>query len=90
MAAVEIGLPVYDTVRQAVEATGADASVVYVPPAFAADAIRYLHTKSVVHGNINTDSVMITASSDPVPFCIRMTIDSDSCSFSRKLRCCVE
>ncbi|MEA3052421.1 MAG: succinyl-CoA synthetase alpha subunit [Sphingomonadales bacterium] len=34
-----LGLPVYDTVRQAVEETGADASVVYVPPPFAADSI---------------------------------------------------
>src|SRR3990172_9245956 len=34
-----LGLPVFDTVREAVEATGADASAVYVPPAFAADAI---------------------------------------------------
>jgi succinyl-CoA synthetase alpha subunit len=34
-----LGLPVFDTVREAVEATGADASVVYVPPPFAADAI---------------------------------------------------
>jgi len=34
-----IELPVFDTVRQAVETTGADASVIYVPPAFAADAI---------------------------------------------------
>jgi succinyl-CoA synthetase alpha subunit len=34
-----LGLPVYDTVREAVEETGADASVVYVPPAFAADSI---------------------------------------------------
>jgi succinyl-CoA synthetase alpha subunit len=34
-----IGLPVYDTVKEAKEATGADASAVYVPPAFAADAI---------------------------------------------------
>src|SRR6188508_992086 len=34
-----IGLPVFDTVRQAVEATGADASVIYVPPPFAADSI---------------------------------------------------
>src|SRR6266567_5469268 len=36
---VHIGLPVFDTVREAKEATGAEASVVYVPPAFAADAI---------------------------------------------------
>jgi succinyl-CoA synthetase alpha subunit len=34
-----IGLPVYDTVKEAREATGADASVIYVPPPFAADAI---------------------------------------------------
>ncbi|MBL8894655.1 MAG: succinate--CoA ligase subunit alpha, partial [Rhizobiales bacterium] len=34
-----VGLPVFDTVAEAKAATGADASVVYVPPAFAADAI---------------------------------------------------
>ena len=34
-----LGLPVFDTVVDAREATGADASVVYVPPPFAADAI---------------------------------------------------
>ncbi|MCM0033828.1 succinate--CoA ligase subunit alpha [Sandarakinorhabdus limnophila] len=34
-----LGLPVFDTVAQAREATGADASVVYVPPPGAADAI---------------------------------------------------
>ena len=34
-----LGLPVFDTVRDAVDETGADASVVYVPPPFAADAI---------------------------------------------------
>jgi succinyl-CoA synthetase alpha subunit len=33
------GFPVYDTVAEAVKATGANASVIYVPPAFAADAI---------------------------------------------------
>jgi succinyl-CoA synthetase alpha subunit len=34
-----IGLPVFDTVAECVEKTGADASVIYVPPPFAADAI---------------------------------------------------
>jgi succinyl-CoA synthetase alpha subunit len=34
-----LGLPVFDTVAEAVVETGADASVIYVPPAFAADAI---------------------------------------------------
>jgi succinyl-CoA synthetase alpha subunit len=34
-----LDLPVYDTVAQAVDQTGANASVIYVPPPFAADAI---------------------------------------------------
>ena len=34
-----LGLPVFDTVREAKGKTGATASAVYVPPAFAADAI---------------------------------------------------
>jgi succinyl-CoA synthetase alpha subunit len=37
--AEHLGLPVFDTVAAAVDQTGADASVIYVPPPFAADAI---------------------------------------------------
>jgi succinyl-CoA synthetase alpha subunit len=37
--ATHLGLPVYDTVAEARAATGAEASVVYVPPPSAADAI---------------------------------------------------
>src|SRR5205814_8937260 len=33
------GLPIYDTVEQAVRDTGADATMIFVPPPFAADAI---------------------------------------------------
>src|SRR4249919_3208782 len=36
---LHLGLPVFDTVREAREKTGADASVIYVPPPGAADAI---------------------------------------------------
>ena len=36
---VHEGVPVFDTVREAVEKTGADASMIFVPPAAAADAI---------------------------------------------------
>jgi len=34
-----LDLPIFDTVGEAVEGTGANASVIYVPPPFAADAI---------------------------------------------------
>jgi succinyl-CoA synthetase alpha subunit len=36
---MHLGLPIFDSVGQAVEKTGATATVIYVPPAFAADAI---------------------------------------------------
>ena len=34
-----LGLPVFDTVKEAKEATGCDASLIFVPPPFAAEAI---------------------------------------------------
>ena len=34
-----LGVPVFDTVREAVNATGANASIIYVPARFAPDAI---------------------------------------------------
>jgi len=37
---IHLGLPVFNTVREAVEKTSADVSVIFVPPAFAADAIH--------------------------------------------------
>jgi succinyl-CoA synthetase alpha subunit len=36
---LHLGLPVFNTMRDAVNSTGANASVIYVPPAFAADSI---------------------------------------------------
>jgi malate-CoA ligase subunit alpha len=34
-----LGLPVFNTVKEAVQNTGAEASIIFVPPAFAADSI---------------------------------------------------
>ena len=39
MAPTHLGLPVFNTVAKAVEATGAEASVIYVPAPFCKDAI---------------------------------------------------
>ena len=36
---IHLGLPIFNTVEEAKHSTNADASVIYVPPAFAADAI---------------------------------------------------
>lgn len=36
---IHLGLPVFNTVKEAVRITSADVSVIFVPPAFAADAI---------------------------------------------------
>ncbi|MFY9781684.1 MAG: succinate--CoA ligase subunit alpha [Candidatus Baltobacteraceae bacterium] len=41
------GLPVFDTVRAAVEATGATHTVIFVPPAFAADALLEAHEAGI-------------------------------------------
>lgn len=36
---LHLGKPVFNTVKEAVDVTGADVSIIFVPPAFAADAI---------------------------------------------------
>jgi succinyl-CoA synthetase alpha subunit len=52
------GIPVYDTVNQAVEEEDADASVVFVPPAFAGDA---------VFEALDTDLDLVVAITEGIP-----------------------
>lgn len=44
---IHLGLPVFNTVREAVSNTQADVSVIFVPPAFAADAIMEAATAGI-------------------------------------------
>ena len=43
---IHLNLPVFNTVKDAVSETGADASILFVPPAFAADSAMEL---SLIH-----------------------------------------
>ncbi|NNJ65836.1 MAG: succinate--CoA ligase subunit alpha, partial [Xanthomonadales bacterium] len=60
-----LDLPVFDTVADAVAETGADASVIYVPPAYAADAIL-----EAVDGGIR----VIVAITEGIPVQDMMTV----------------
>ena len=44
-----LDLPVFDTVQEAKDKTGANASVIYVPPAYAANAIIEAMELSLIH-----------------------------------------
>ncbi|WGI23433.1 succinate--CoA ligase subunit alpha [Amylibacter sp. IMCC11727] len=51
------GVPVFDTVKEAVAATGAEASLVFVPPPFAADSIMEAADAGIRHCVCITDGI---------------------------------
>ena len=54
---IHLGLPLFNTVREAVEATGATASLVFVPPPFAADAIMEAADSGICTAVCVTDGI---------------------------------
>jgi succinyl-CoA synthetase alpha subunit len=73
---VHLNLPVFNTVRDAVAHTGADVSVIFVPPSFAADAIL-----EAADGGIK----LIVAITEGIPVSDMVTVKEHLKSFSCRL-----
>lgn len=54
-----LGLPVFDTVKEAVEATGADAGLIFVPAPFAADSVLECEAAGLPFVTLITEGVPI-------------------------------
>ena len=55
-----LGKPVFDTVKEAVEATGANASLIFVPPAFAADSVLECEDAGLPFVTLITEGIPIS------------------------------
>jgi succinyl-CoA synthetase alpha subunit len=71
-----LGLPVFDTVTEAKEMTGCDASVIYVPPAGAADAICEA---------IQAEVPLIIAITEGIPVADMVKVKRDLCGSKSRL-----
>src|SRR5690606_27392438 len=81
-----LGLPVFNTVKEAVEQVGAEASIVFVPPAFAADSIMEAADAGIKYCVAITDGIptqdMMTVKSflRRFPLENRMMLTGPNCS----------
>src|SRR4051794_14969157 len=71
-----LGLPVFDTVAQARAETGCDASVIYVPPAGAADAICEA---------VQAEVPLIIAITEGIPVADMVRVKRDLCGSKSRL-----
>src|SRR5438067_10163304 len=74
--ASHLGLPVFDTVAEAKDKTGCDASVIYVPPAGAADAICE---------SIQAEIPLIIAITEGIPVTDMVKVKRDLCGSKSRL-----
>src|SRR5438445_7636345 len=74
--ATHLGLPVFDTVAEAKDKTGCDASVIYVPPAGAADAICEA---------IQAEIALIIAITEGIPVADMVKVKRDLCGSKSRL-----
>src|SRR6202049_3729339 len=56
---IESGQPVFNTVKDAVDATGATHSIIFVPPAFAADALYEAHDAGIGFAACITEGIPV-------------------------------
>lgn len=73
---VHLGLPVFNTVREAVRSTGADVSIIFVPPSVGADAIM-----EAAAGGIN----LIVAITEGIPVSDMVTVKEVLKSYNCRL-----
>jgi malate-CoA ligase subunit alpha len=81
-----LGLPVFNTVKEAVQQVGADASIIFVPPAFAADSIMEAADAGIKYCVAITDGIptqdMMTVKNflRRFPFEERMVLTGPNCA----------
>src|SRR2546423_2456501 len=56
---IESGQPIFNTLREAVDATGATHSIIFVPPAFASDALYEAHDAGIALAVCITEGIPV-------------------------------